>query len=220
MSWVVTGLVATVAVLAVLASALGFFHGGEPTPSPRPTIDISLLHPPSATPLTSPPAAPATDGTLATIETDLGLIHFELFTESAPVASENFINLANAGFYDGVVFHRIIPDFMIQGGDPAGTGRGGPGYTIQDEPIVGEYLRGMVAMARTPLPNSQGSQFFIIVKDSPDLSSGNYVIFGRVVGGMDVVDQIVAGPRTGPDDDLAADPVVMRRVIVQPSSSA
>jgi len=187
----------------------------SPSPSPRPTIDQSLLHPPSATPLASPPAEPSGDGTTATIDTELGDIVIELFTESAPVAAENFINLAEADFYDGVGFHRIIPDFMIQGGDPEGTGGGGPGYTIRDEPIVGDYTRATVAMARNSQPNSQGSQFFIVVDDSPHLGSGGYVIFGRVTSGMDVVDQIVSRPRTGPDNDLAVDPVLMEEVTIQ-----
>jgi peptidyl-prolyl cis-trans isomerase B (cyclophilin B) len=233
-TWIVLGLVGGIAVLVVLAYALGFVPGSRapspslsPSPTSTPTAGVACAvpapgrtnAPPDATPLANPPAQPAGDGTTATIETDLGNIVMELYCGSAPVASQNFINLATAGFYDGVVFHRIIPDFMIQGGDPEGTGSGGPDYTIKDEPIVGEYVRGMVAMARTPAPDSQGSQFFIIVKDSPFLASGNYTIFGRVTAGMDVVDQIVAGPRTGSSDDLAADPEVMRRVTIVPGSA-
>jgi cyclophilin family peptidyl-prolyl cis-trans isomerase len=175
------------------------------------------VDPPDATPIANPPAEPAGDGTRATIETELGNIVIELFNESSPVAAQNFVNLAEAGFYDGVVFHRIVPDFMIQGGDPEGTGGGGPGYGIPDEPVVGEYVRGTVAMARTSQPNSQGSQFFIVVADSPHLARTDpgYAIFGRVVSGMEVADQIVAGERTGPQDDIAVDPVAMTRVTVQ-----
>jgi len=207
-----------VAVLAVLAYALGFIPGTGPAPSPttaatpRPTFNVG---PPSATPLASPPASPAGDGTTATIETALGNVTFEVFTESSPVAAENFINLAEAGYYSGVGFHRIIPGFMIQGGDPDGTGRGGPGYTIVDEPVVGGYTRGMVAMARSSAPNSQGSQFFIMVGDEPQLNGGGYAIFGRVTSGMDVVDRIVAGETTGPSNDLAVDPVAMTRVTIE-----
>lgn len=221
-TWIVVGILAIVAVLAVLAYALGFIPGGPaPSPSPRPTIDASLLHPPSATPLASPPAEPSGDGTTATIETELGNIVIELFTESSPVAAENFINLAEAGFYDGVVFHRTIPNFMIQGGDPEGTGSGGPGYEIPDDPVVGDYSRGLVAMARPAgqggafIPNSQGSQFFIMVADRPELASGRYSIFGRVLSGMEVADAIVARPRTGAQNDIAIDPVVMTSVTVQ-----
>jgi cyclophilin family peptidyl-prolyl cis-trans isomerase len=211
-------------VIGAVAYFAGFF-GGAARPSPssvaalgtiRPSFNV---HPPAATPLASTPAEPAGDGTTATISTELGDITFELFNQSAPVASENFINLADAGYYDGVVFHRIVPDFMIQGGDPEGTGRGGPGYTIQDEPIVGSYTRGMVAMARTAAPNSQGSQFFIIVKDSPFLASGGYTIFGRVTSGMDVVDQIVAMPSANDEPSgrggTALDPVAMDSVTIE-----
>ena len=218
MTWIIVGAIGVIAVLAVLAYALGFFPGGAaPSPSPEPASPRPsfAVGPPSATPLASPPAEPSGDGTTATIETELGSITFELFNESSPVAAENFINLAEAGYYSGVGFHRIIPEFMIQGGDPDGTGRGGPGYTIQDEPVVGAYTRGMVAMARSSAPNSQGSQFFIMVADEPNLNDGGYAIFGRVTSGMDVVDRIVADETTGPSNDLAVDPVVMTRVTVQ-----
>ncbi len=211
--WILAGVLGIMAVLAVLAYALGFIPGTA-GPTPRPTVDAGRLQPPSATPLASPLAAPAGDGTTATVETEAGTIVIELYNQSAPVAAANFTNLAEAGFYDGVVFHRIAPGFMIQGGDPEGTGRGGPGYTIQDEPFSGEYTRGTVAMARTSQPNSQGSQFFIVVEDSPHLSTGGYTIFGRVLSGLEVADSIVSGDRTGPQDDLAVDPVVMTRVTV------
>ena len=199
---------------------LGLIPGTGPNvasnPSPRPSFQVS---PPSATPLASPPDAPVGDGTQATIETELGNIVFELFNESAPVAAENFVNLSEAGYYDGVGFHRLVPGFMIQGGDPEGTGQGGPGYTIPDEPIVGEYTRGIVAMARTSAPNSQGSQFFIVVEDSPFLDEGGYTIFGRVLSGMEVVDEIVNMPTANDDPGgrggTALDPVVMERVTIQ-----
>jgi peptidyl-prolyl cis-trans isomerase B (cyclophilin B) len=206
--------VAVIALAFVFGLVPGFGPGATPSPSPRPTAS-GQFQPPTATPLASPPAEPAGDGTTVTIETELGDIVVQLFNQSAPVAAQNFANLAAAGFYDGVGFHRTIPNFMIQGGDPEGTGRGGPGYTIPDEPIVGDYVRGTVAMARTGAPNSAGSQFFIVVADSPHLASGGYAIFGKVLSGMEVADEIVAGPRTGPDDDLAVDPVLMTRVTVQ-----
>jgi cyclophilin family peptidyl-prolyl cis-trans isomerase len=187
--------------------------------TPGPTLNAAFMHPPVATPLASPPAQPAGDGTTATIVTDLGTIKFELYNQSAPVASENFENLAKAGFYNGIVFHRLVPDFMIQGGDPLGTGGGGPPWKIQDEPVVGQYTRGIVAMARSDAPNSQGSQFFIVVKDSPFLVGGNYTIFGRVTEGMDVVDQIVSMPTANDDQGgrggTALNPVVMNSVTIQ-----
>jgi cyclophilin family peptidyl-prolyl cis-trans isomerase len=207
--------------LVGLAYALGWIGpGASPSPSPQPSL--SGLQPPAATPLANPPAAPAGDGTTATITTEFGDIVIELYTDSSPVAAQNFINLAEAGFYDGVVFHRLVPEFMIQGGDPQGTGGGGPGYTIPDEPIVGEYTRGTVAMARTRAPNSQGSQFFIVVKDSAFLANANpgYAIFGRVLSGMEVVDEIVALPTAndepGGRGGTALDPVpVMDEVTIQ-----
>jgi cyclophilin family peptidyl-prolyl cis-trans isomerase len=201
------------------SSTPGASRSPGPRPTPAGTLNAAFMHPPSATPLASPPAQPAGDGTTATIVTDRGTIKFELYNLSAPVASENFENLANAGFYNGIIFHRLVPDFMIQGGDPNGTGSGGPPWKIPDEPIVGQYTRGMVAMARTSAPNSQGSQFFIIVKDSPFLAGGNYTIFGRVTEGMDVVDQIVSLPTANDDPGgrggTALDPVVMTSVTVQ-----
>lgn len=227
LTWLVVGAAGVVAVLAVLAYAGGFLGDG-PGPSPSSPVGLGTIRPsfnvqpPSATPLASPPSEPAGDGTTAMIETDLGDITFEIFNQSAPVASENFINLAEAGYYDGVVFHRIVDNFVIQGGDPEGTGTGGPGYDIQDEPVVGEYGRGIVAMARTGAPNSAGSQFFIVVDDEARLaletagaSAGKYVIFGRVTAGMEVVDQIVAGEKTGQNGDIAVDPVVMDVVTIQ-----
>ena len=221
--WLILGGVAVIAVLAVVAYALGWLGGGpgaSPSPSPAPTIDSSLLHPPSATPLANPPAAPAGDGTTATIETDLGNIVIELYNVSAPVAAQNFINLAEVGYYNGVVFHRIMPGFVIQGGDPQGDGSGGPGYEIRDDPVVGDYTRGVVAMARpanqdgSKIADSQGSQFFICLDDLRDQlpTAGGYSIFGIVVSGMDVVDQIAAGEASG---QMAVDPVVMRRVTIQ-----
>jgi peptidyl-prolyl cis-trans isomerase B (cyclophilin B) len=223
-TWIVLGAAAIVAVLGVGAYMLGFIPGLGPsaTPTPAATVRPSFaVQPPSATPLANPPAEPAGDGTRATIETALGNIVMELYTDSSPVAAQNFINLAEAGFYDGIVFHRIVPDFVIQGGDPEGTGGGGPGYEIQDDPVVGEYVRGAVAMARpanpdgSMIPDSQGSQFFIVLDDEVANNlpkSGGYAIFGNVVEGMDVVDEIAAGEA---DDQTAIEPVVMTRVTIQ-----
>ena len=176
------------------------------------------LGPPDATPLANPPSQPDGDGTTATLHTGKGDIVIALYTESSPVAAENFINLSEAGYYDGTTFHRIVPDFVIQGGDPAGDGTGGPGYTIKDDPVVGDYLRGIVAMARpahqdgSPVPDSQGSQFFIVLTDlSGQLpKSGRYAIFGNVTSGMDVVDKIAAMPNSGPPDNRALVPVKIR----------
>ena len=220
--WVwLAGAAGVVALIVVIGYAAGLFGGSaQPATAACPAADPGRAPgPPAATPLANPPAQPLSDGTTATIVTDLGTVVFNVFCGSAPVAAQNFLNLADAGFYDGVVFHRVVPDFMIQGGDPEGTGGGGPGYAIQDEPIVGEYTRGMVAMARTAAPNSQGSQFFIIVTDSPFLEGGDYTIFGQVTQGMDVVDQIVEVPTANDDPSgvggTALDPVIMRTVTIQ-----
>ena len=216
--WLVLGVVAVALVVVVGGYAFLAGAGGGATPRPTSTVDTSRLHPPSATPLASPPAAPAGDGTTATIETDLGNIVINLFTDSAPVAASNFINLAEAGFYNGVGFHRLVPDFVIQGGDPEGTGGGGPGYTIQDEPVVGEYGRGIVAMARNSQPNSQGSQFFIVLSDNAHdalQQFRTYVIFGEVSQGMDVVDAIGQQPNSGSPSNAAIDPVIMNWVTIQ-----
>jgi cyclophilin family peptidyl-prolyl cis-trans isomerase len=127
------------------------------------------------------------------------------------------VALASCGFYNGVVFHRLVPGFVIQGGDPEGTGRGGPGYTIQDEPVRATYKRGTVAMARTPAPNSQGSQFFIVLDDraqAPLAQANTYAIFGSVSAGMDVADAIAAMPNSGEPNNSALQPVAMDKVTV------
>jgi len=163
--------------------------------------------PPDATPNPVAADTPAGDGTAVRLTTELGDVVIGLFNESAPVAAENFYNLANEGYYDGVGFHRAVPGFVLQGGDPDGTGTGGPGYTIPDEEVVGQYGRGVVAMARTQEPNSQGSQFFIILDDEAEgalEAFRTYTIFGRVIEGMDVVDAIVAARE--PSDQIE-DPV-------------
>ena len=213
-----------VALVALLAACGSSAPTPIPTPPPTPVTSSApkpVVGPPAATPMAVPLAAPAGDGTTATITTALGDIVIKLYNESAPVAARNFEGLAEAGFYDGTTFHRIVPDFVIQGGDPEGTGRGGPGYYIPDETVVGQYGRGVVAMARTSQPNSQGSQFFIVVDDGarPALEQyRTYVIFGEVVSGMDVVDQIAARPNSGPPDNSAIDPVVMTSVTIQEPS--
>ena len=147
----------------------------------------------------------------ATISTDKGDIEVDLFTTGAPKAAKNFLDLAKKNFYDGVIFHRIVPGFVIQGGDPTGTGRGGPGYQFDDEPFTGEYYRGTLAMANAG-PNTNGSQFFIVLKDLIGTLPKNYTIFGQVTKGLDVVDAIAAG-RTGAQD-RPIEPVKMTSVTV------
>ena len=125
----------------------------------------------------------------ATLHTNHGPIAVELFAGEAPKTVENFRKLAEDGFYDGVIFHRVIPDFMIQGGDPTGTGTGGPGYTFEDEFNDHAVVRGALAMANAG-PNTNGSQFFIVTADACPWLDGKHTVFGRVTDGMDVVDTI------------------------------
>src|SRR5947209_13199461 len=132
----------------------------------------------------------------ATISTSQGDIAIELFPQEAPQTVNNFVFLARQGFYNGVIFHRTISGFMIQGGDPTGTGTGAPGYRFKDEPVKRRYTRGIVAMANSG-PNTNGSQFFIMHADSG--LPPNYTIFGQVTEGLDVVDRIAEAP-TGAQD--------------------
>lgn len=132
----------------------------------------------------------------ATIETSAGTLTCELFAGEAPKTVNNFVFLARDGFYDGVIFHRVIKGFMIQGGDPTGTGSGGPGYRFNDEPVSRKYNRGILAMANAG-PNTNGSQFFVMHADYG--LPPNYTIFGRLTGGEDVLDKI-ATAQTGAQD--------------------
>ncbi len=132
------------------------------------------------------------------MHTNAGAISLELFDEDAPKTVENFRKLSADGFYDGLVFHRIIPDFMIQGGCPQGTGTGGPGYKFADEFNQNRVIRGALAMANSG-PNTNGSQFFIVTADAASWLDGKHTVFGRVVTGMEAVDAIEATP-TGPGD--------------------
>jgi peptidyl-prolyl cis-trans isomerase B (cyclophilin B) len=156
---------------------------------------------------------------IVTIEmADGGVIKAELYPDIAPRTVDNFVSLIQKGFYNGLIFHRVIPGFMIQGGDPTGTGTGGPGYTIPGEfksngfnnPL--KHTRGVLSMARTQDPNSAGSQFFIMVKDTPQLD-GNYAAFGKVIQGMAEVDKIVNVKRDSNNKPLV--PQTMKIVTVQ-----
>jgi len=145
----------------------------------------------------------------AIIETKFGSMEIRFFPDKAPKHVENFITLAKSGFYDKTIFHRVIPGFMIQGGDPntkdeknkSQYGMGGPGHRVKAEFNDRPHVRGTVSMARSPDPDSAGSQFFIVVKDSPSLD-GKYTVFGEVVKGMEVADKIVSQPRDARDNPL------------------
>ena len=196
--------------------------GGSGTPAPTRAL--------TGCPTAAPAGLAAGQRRDVTIATSLGKIVIEVDADLAPVAAANFVALAGCGYYDGVIFHRVIPGFVAQGGDgtygwigaldTSQVGKGGVDYAFDDEPIVGEYTRGTVAMANSG-PNTNGSQFFICQADLMGQLGKDYVIFGHVTAGMDVVDQIVNAPRNA--NDLPNDPVAMDSVTVadhvEPSTS-
>ena len=145
----------------------------------------------------------------ATIETSVGTLTADLYASEAPRTVNNFVFLAREGFYSGVIFHRTIDGFMIQGGDPTGTGTGGPGYRFDDEPVSREYLRGTLAMANAG-PNTNGSQFFVMHADYQ--LPPNYTIFGKLSAGEDVIDAIVSAPKGA--QDRPVDPIAIKTVTI------
>lgn len=152
----------------------------------------------------------------ATLETSHGPVEVEFFPEDAPKTVNNFVNLAREGFYDGTVFHRIVKGFVVQGGDPTGTGSGGPGFKFEDEPVTREYERGTLAMANAG-PNTNGSQFFICLQDLRGSLPKNYTIFGRVTSGLENVDAMASVQvRRGPSGEPSSptEPVTLEKVTV------
>jgi cyclophilin family peptidyl-prolyl cis-trans isomerase len=145
----------------------------------------------------------------ATLHTSEGAIELELYPDAAPKTVENFEKLSRDGFYESVIFHRVIPDFMIQGGDPTGTGTGGPGYEFEDEFNEHRVTRGALAMANAG-PNTNGSQFFIVTVEEAPWLDGKHTVFGRVTAGMDVVDRISQVERDA--NDRPREPVTIDRV--------
>jgi cyclophilin family peptidyl-prolyl cis-trans isomerase len=145
----------------------------------------------------------------ATLHTSEGAIELELYSDDAPKTVENFVKLSRDGFYEGIIFHRVIPDFMIQGGDPTGTGMGGPGYQFEDEFNQHRVVRGALAMANAG-PNTNGSQFFIVTAEATPWLDGKHTVFGRVTSGMDVVDRISETDRD--ENDRPREPVTIDRV--------
>ena len=227
--------VAALAVPIVLAACSSGSSGAAtlpPIPSEAPaTPTPAPTHPgptfPPGCPTEQPAALGADDVRTVTITTDKGDIVMEIKGALSPIATGNFVELASCGYYDMVVFHRLVPGFVIQGGDgmfgrapdviPDLVGSGGPKYTIQDEPVTTTYQRGTVAMARTQQPNSVGSQFFIVLDDAAEAAlakANTYQIIGSVTAGMDVVDTIAAMPNTGPPNNAAIDYVPMTKVTV------
>jgi cyclophilin family peptidyl-prolyl cis-trans isomerase len=208
-------------VLLVLSLALA---GAACTSQPGASAPATNTPEPSiadqgACPTSQPAALPTGETRTVTIETALGSMTLKIEADLSPIAAGNFVALAGCGYYDGVVFHRVAimqdgTPFVIQGGDPTGTGTGGPGYTLKDEPVTAQYERGVVAMARTQAPDSVGSQFFIVLDDRArgSLAQANtYQIIGHVTAGMETADAITdaaAGVQ------LPSDPVTMTRVTV------
>jgi len=225
-------LVALALVTAVALAACGgstaapIMPSGGPTQAPSEAPGSQPAGIPADCP-TSAPAALGDETVTVTLTTEQGDIVVEVKGSLAPNATGNFVALAECGAYDGVVFHRLVPGFVIQGGDvefgrkpnvdPNLVGTGGPGYTISDDPVTTPYGRGTVAMARTPAPNSQGSQFFIVLDDQAKgaLESANtYAILGSVTSGMDVVDTIAAMPNSGEPANAALEPVAITKATV------
>lgn len=208
------------AALALTACSTAGASPTLPPISPEPT-SAAASHPPC--PTSQPAPLPADQTRTVTIHTKLGDIVIKVEGKLAPIAAGNFVALAECGYYDNVDFHRVVPNFVIQGGDGqygrepnvdmSKIGSGGPGYTIQDEQVTATYGRGTVAMARSSAPNSQGSQFFIVQSDAarPALQSyDTYAIFGNVTEGMGVVDMIVGSA----DQEIPTHPIVMQSVSV------
>jgi cyclophilin family peptidyl-prolyl cis-trans isomerase len=202
---------------------------GSPGASAEPSAEASGGTGTAECPTSEPAPLPAGETRDVTIATSLGDIVINVEADLSPIAAGNFVALSECGYYDGVVFHRLVPGFVIQGGDgehgrapdvdPNLVGTGGPGYTITDEPVTTEYGRGTVAMARSSGPNSVGSQFFIVLDDQAaaalaDPSYNNYQIIGTVTSGMEVVDEIAAMPNSGGQSNAALQPIPMADVTV------
>ena len=217
--------VALLAALAILSLGCASRGGAKPSAASSEAAPSTVLegYDPRNCPASQPDALRAGETRTVTIVTALGAIAITVEADRSPIAAGNFVALATCGWYDGVVFHRVVPGFVIQGGDgengrspdisPALVGTGGPGYTIKDEAVTTQYARGIVAMARTAQPDSVGSQFFIVLDDKAReaLESANtYQIIGSVTTGMDVADAIAAAA----DAEIPSQPVVMTDVSV------
>ena len=182
---------AWMAVLAVVTGLLISGCGGGTTVAPDATATASLPPAPIGTPLAIPIVDVSKEYT-ATIETEKGDLILELFVSDAPITVSNFVYLARQGFYDDTTFHRVIPGYVAQGGDPTGAGNGGPGYFIPDEISDRTHVQGALSMANHGLPDTAGSQFFITYEAQPQLD-GKYSVFGQLVNGVEVLEQLTPG---------------------------
>jgi cyclophilin family peptidyl-prolyl cis-trans isomerase len=211
------------AALAAILLVAGCTGTASPTVPPASSAAASAGAGLSSCPTAQPPAMAATDSRLVTLTTSKGAIAIKVEGQLSPIAAGNFVALAECGYYTGVVFHRLVPGFVIQGGDGtygrepnvdmANVGTGGPDYTIQDEAVTADYTRGAVAMAKTSQPNSANSQFFIVLADLPTLPK-TYQVFGHVTSGMEAVDAIAAMPNSGDPNNAALQPVAIDSVTV------
>lgn len=201
---------AALVLAAAVALAVGACSTGA---SSLPTIGPSAepTRAGGACPTSQPAPLPAGETRTVVIETAKGSITIKIEADLGPLAAGNFVALAECGFYDGIVFHRLMPGFVIQGGDPTGTGGGGPGYEFPNDPVNMPYERGVVAMANSGR-DTNGSQFFIVLLQA-DLSP-DYSVFGRVIAGMETVDTIAAMPNSGGQAGTALEPVAMDSVTV------
>ena len=216
--WLAIGAVVVFVIGVLLASGTigGGAGGGGTTPTGAASSAVARG---TNCPTAQPPAAPAGQTRVVTVVTAKGSFEITLKADLSPIAVGNFAALAACGYYDGLVFHRVATlgdgtPFVIQGGDPTGTGSGGPGYTIQDEPVTAPYVRATVAMARSSAPNSVGSQFFVVLDDKNQsvLKSANtYQIIGSVTKGMETVDAIY---QAAGGVELPANPVPMDKVTI------
>ncbi len=198
------------AILLTVLAAAALFAGckKEGQQTEQKTEATAEVQTPASTPANDSATSADATNPQVIVETDSGTIVLELFPKEAPVTVENFLKLVNQKYYDGLIFHRVIPGFMIQGGDPKGNGSGGPGWTIQGEFGARKHVLGTLSMARTADPNSAGSQFFICVAPAPHLD-GQYAAFGQAISGAEVAVKISSVPRDGMDKPLS--PIHIKR---------
>jgi peptidyl-prolyl cis-trans isomerase B (cyclophilin B) len=200
------------AVLAAAAVVAACGPGATPSASaPSEPTSAPASQASTPCPTTGPQPMAAGEKRIVTIDTDKGPIEITVEADLGPLAAQNFVDLAACGYYDGIGFHRVVPGFVIQGGDPTGTGSGGPGYEFKDDPVDATYTRGTVAMANAG-PNTNGSQFFIVLDDEGGAGlDPAYSVFGHVTKGMEAVDAIAAAA----DRESPTNPIKMDRVTVQ-----
>lgn len=207
--------ICALALVALVTAACTGPGGSAPPVSVAPAASSAPSDVAGGCPTEQPTPLPAGETRTVAITTDLGAMTLKIEADLSPIATGNFVALAECDFYDDVAFHRVVPGFVIQGGDPTGTGGGGPGYTIEDESVKATYRRGVVAMARTEQPNSVGSQFFIVLDEAAAAQSltpvNTYQIIGSVTSGMEVADAITAAAG---GVQLPPNPVVMTDVTV------